>query len=171
LRDSLVASRPRGINTNISRTLSPVASTNALANLVRREKQVQPTTALTAPSLSETLWTHRRKARLISLAIRSRISLSTRGAVCGAGAAASETTIEHPQPFISLSMYLCCYWTTLGAKKSIAKRFTSRQLNIMVSVTPVHLSRISHSNDCSGLPIRQIDSSTTQDPTLRQLFR
>jgi hypothetical protein len=86
------------------RTWLLVASTNVPANPVRREKQGQPTTALTTPSLSEIPWTHPRKAQLTSLAIRSRISLSTRSAVCDAPAFG--TTIERTPPF---SPFRCIY--------------------------------------------------------------
>jgi hypothetical protein len=64
-------------NTRIS---SPVASINALAKLVQKEKQVPPTTAaLTALPLSETLWIHLQKAQTTSLATPSHTSPSIKG--------------------------------------------------------------------------------------------
>jgi len=68
-----------GPKLTFNRILLHVASTNGLVNQAPREKPVPLTTALTTPSLSETLWIHPRKVPTTSLATRSRISLSIRG--------------------------------------------------------------------------------------------
>lgn len=83
------------------RILSLVVNISAQANLAQKEKQAPPTTALTVPPYSETLWTHLRKARLTSPATLSHTSPSTSGVV------------HDPS---SLSMYLCCYRITPEAK-------------------------------------------------------
>jgi hypothetical protein len=80
-RDSESDCRPSSTSTDNFRTLSLVVSISVQARLARREKQVPPTTALTAPPCSETLWTHLRKAQPTSLATRSHTSPSIKGAI------------------------------------------------------------------------------------------
>lgn len=69
-------------NTDITRTLLPVASINAQASLARKEKQVPPMTALTTPPCSETPWTLLLKAQLTSPATQLLTSPSIRGVFC-----------------------------------------------------------------------------------------